>query len=88
MTHKDDKFRLNECPNCKRLEGVAKGWMDIHKSHHAINTVAFDELRAEVTRLTQELEKTTNVAIMYREQIKQYHQDQAWYQKRGSGVIK
>ena len=88
MTHKDDKFRLNECPKCKRLEGVAKGWKDVYEGHHAVNTVVFEELRAEVTRLTAELDKCTNVAIMYRGQIKQYQQDETWYQQRGSGVMK
>ena len=33
-----------------------------------------EQLKAEVTRLTAELEKATAVAVMYRDQIKVYQQ--------------
>ena len=85
MPHKDDKFRLSDDNyGIESLRLQLKGCQSLfHREEDKCM-----ELRAEVTRLTQELEKATNVAIMYREQINQYQQDETWFQQRGSGVMK
>ena len=77
MTHKDDKFRNADCPNCAEFKAI---WENEYRLRL--------EAQVEVTRLTQELEKANDACVMYRGQIKASQQDQTWFQQRGSGGMK
>ena len=77
--HPDDKFRLSDGmkwePALKEVERLKQQIFSLESKLFTKGyEIQLDDLRGEVTRLTKALEAATNVAIMYREQIKKYQQ--------------